>query len=42
MRLKVTVNGTPYDVDVEVEQSHPSLGDLGVIGAYTGPAPPRP
>ncbi|MEA5155521.1 biotin/lipoyl-containing protein [Raineyella sp.] len=42
MRLKVTVNGTAYDVDVEVEQTHPSLGDLGVIGAYTGPAPTAP
>ncbi|SDB80274.1 methylmalonyl-CoA carboxyltransferase 1.3S subunit [Raineyella antarctica] len=42
MKLKVTVNGTAYDVDVEVEQSRPSLGDMGVIGAYTGPAPTAP
>ena len=42
MKLKVTVNGTAYDVDVEVEQNRPHLGDLGAIGAYTGPAPTAP
>lgn len=42
MKLKVTVNGTAYEVEVEVEESRPSLGDLGAIGAYTGPAPTAP
>lgn len=42
MKLKVTVNGTAYDVDVEVEQTRPTLGDLGVLGAYSGPAPTAP
>lgn len=42
MKLKVTVNGTAYDVDVEVEEARPTLNDLGVIGAYTGPAPTAP
>lgn len=42
MKLKVTVDGTAYVVDVEVEETQPSLGDLGVVGAYTGPAPTAP
>ncbi len=42
MKLKVTVNGTAYDVDVEVEQDQPSLDALGVVGAYSGPAPTAP
>lgn len=37
MKLKVTVNGTPYDIDVEVEeQEAPQLGAI-VIGG-SGPA----
>lgn len=42
MKLKVTVNGTEYEVLVEVEENKPSLGDLGVIGSFTGPAPTAP
>lgn len=41
MKLKVTVNGTAYEVDVEVaEEERPALGSIVVGG--TGPTPTAP
>ncbi len=33
MKLKVTVNGTVYDVDVEVEEEKPQLGAILIGGS---------
>lgn len=43
MKLKVTVNGKAYDVDVEVaEEERPSLGSL-ILGSHGAPnTPPAP
>jgi len=45
MKLKVTVNGTEYDVDVEIEEEPlPTLGSI-TVGGTGGAAPvaaPRP
>ena len=42
MKLKVTVNGTAYEVDVEVEEDErPSLGSI-VIGGSGGNTPAAP
>ncbi|WP_026925818.1 biotin/lipoyl-containing protein [Granulicoccus phenolivorans] len=39
MKLTVTVNGTPYEVDVEVqEEARPGLGSLGVLAYGAGNA----
>ncbi|NNG21232.1 biotin/lipoyl-binding protein [Naumannella sp. ID2617S] len=41
MKLKVTVNGTPYEVEVEVaEEERPSLGSLVIGGAQGTPTAP--
>lgn len=41
MKLKVTVNGVSYDVDVEVEQEErPTLGALILGGSVQTPAAP--
>lgn len=43
MKLKVTVNGVAYDVEVEVEDETPTLASIGVGStAYTGPTPTAP
>ncbi|MDR1790562.1 MAG: biotin/lipoyl-binding protein [Propionibacteriaceae bacterium] len=41
MKLKVTVNSVPYEVDVEVVKENPALGAV-VIGGGGGPAPAAP
>lgn len=41
MKLKVTVNGVAYDIDVEVEeQETPSLGAIVIGGSSHGPVAP--
>ncbi|HOC13336.1 MAG TPA: biotin/lipoyl-binding protein [Propionicimonas sp.] len=41
MKLKVTVNGVAYDIDVEVEeQEAPQLGAIVIGGSSGGPAVP--
>lgn len=43
MKLKVTVNGTAYEVDVEVEEDSPTLSSIGTFGGgYSGPTPTAP
>ena len=40
MKLKVTVNGIAYDIDVEVEeQERPTLGAVVIGGGAAAPAP---
>jgi methylmalonyl-CoA carboxyltransferase small subunit len=40
MKLKVTVNGTAYDIDVEVEQEErPSMGSIIIGGTPGAPIP---
>ena len=44
MKLKVTVNGTAYDVDVEVEEERPpaTLGSFVFGNGHSGAAPAAP
>lgn len=39
MKLKVTVNGTVYDVDVEVEEEKPQLGAILIGSSAYSPTP---
>lgn len=42
MKLKVTVNGIPYDIDVEVqEEERPRLGAIQIGGAATTYSTPQ-
>lgn len=38
MKLKVTVNGTEYDIDVEVDEERPMPGPIVIGGAGPGAA----
>lgn len=40
MKLKVTVNGTAYDIDVDVEEDVPQAPGPIIIGGSGGPAAP--
>ncbi|MGJ3508849.1 biotin/lipoyl-containing protein [Enemella sp. A6] len=43
MKLKVTVNGTAYDVEVEVEEDTPNLSNIGLPSlSHTAPTPTAP
>jgi hypothetical protein len=40
MKLKVTVNGIPYDIDVEVEEPDVQLGTIVIGGTGSSPVVP--
>lgn len=43
MKLKVTVNGTAYEIDVEVEEEErPTLGSIQIGGGSTSALPSAP